>query len=292
MWTTDALALLLNKVKDTVEGIAAKYVRSVNGQTGDATITIPSNVSELVNDAGYLAGGDNVSELTNDVGYVEQSSIPDYALALNGMTAIPNGSDLNDYKTPGSYYAVNAAAAATITNGPVTTTGYRLYVIQQGDTSASNYLCQLAISNSSPTEIYTRRYTGSTWNGWTRYLQAAEHYYSAGDSFATAAGAVYSGVVTSSSKRLWVTVPVDKSMENITTITVTRMAGGVRTTSGNYLDGGSDSTQWLTNSAYTITASKVTDRLVKVVVDKSSAFTNVTNNTPVGCYLQFTFAFS
>lgn len=88
MWTVDALALLVNKVKTRLESLviptkvsdlvndagyvdaagasAAAPVQSVNGNTGAVTVTVPTEVSELINDAGYISSS---NRFVNSGGY-------------------------------------------------------------------------------------------------------------------------------------------------------------------------------------------------------------------------------
>lgn len=91
-------------------------------------------------------------------------------------------------------------------------------------------------------------------------------------------GAPFTGYVTSSTTVLRFMVPVGKSLANITTITCNDCTGGIRGISG-YVDGSRDSTNW--TSGYTIICTKATDHIVQVQIEKSSAFSNVKNNTPI-----------
>ena len=97
------------------------------------------------------------------------------------------------------------------------------------------------------------------------------------------------GVVTSSAKRVYITAYTPKSLEDIRTVTVTDMIGSVRGLSG-YLDSMAYNTNLVTT--YTVTAEKLTNNAVAITVEKSSAFTNVTNNTPVDFYGTVTLKFT
>lgn len=109
-----------------------------------------------------------------------------------------------------------------------------------------------------------------------------ELFYKPGDKLSIdgtgTGGAPFTGYVTASTTVLRFMVPVGKSLANITTITCNDCTGGVRGVSG-YVDGSRDNTDW--TSGYTITCTKATDHIVQVQVQKSSAFSNVTNNTPI-----------
>lgn len=57
-------------------------VKSVNGQTGDVVVTVPTNTSELNNDSEFITSADipavptNTSELNNDSGFITAGDIP------------------------------------------------------------------------------------------------------------------------------------------------------------------------------------------------------------------------
>lgn len=109
-----------------------------------------------------------------------------------------------------------------------------------------------------------------------------ELFYKPGDKLSIdgtgTGGAPFTGYVTEKTTVIRFMVPADKSLANITTITCNECTGGIRGISG-YVDGSRDSTDW--TSGYTITCTKATDAIVQVQIKKSSAFSNVTNNTPI-----------
>lgn len=80
---------------------------------------------------------------------------------------IPDNSDLNNYKTPGSYYVGNSASAATIVNIPLGGSGFRLIV---RNTSAGNRYRQEFIKPNNPETLYVRHFTTSgTWSPWYKF---------------------------------------------------------------------------------------------------------------------------
>ena len=107
-------------------------------------------------------------------------------------------------------------------------------------------------------------------------------FYKPGDTLTVEAngvgGAPLSGYVTSSTTNIRILVPVGRSLANINTITCNVCKGQIRGTSG-YVNGSSSSVDWTT--AATITCAKATEYAVQLQLHGSSAFTNVTNNTPV-----------
>lgn len=87
------------------------------------------------------------------------------AIYSNGKE-IPASANLNSYTTPGVYYSPNGARSETISNTPVTNSGYKLIVMQAGYTGTS-YMVQIAIIGSAFSQtIYMRNRTTSAWNAW------------------------------------------------------------------------------------------------------------------------------
>lgn len=82
------------------------------------------------------------------------------------MTEIPANANLNNYTTVGSYYSPNASRSSTLSNSPVTTSGFNLH-IESTSGSAGQFLLQTIKYNVAgiPKE-WKRIYDGSTWNNW------------------------------------------------------------------------------------------------------------------------------
>ena len=93
-----------------------------------------------------------------------------------------------------------------------------------------------------------------------------------------------SGFVTSSTKICNFNLPIPKSLANISSITVNTCKGGIRTTAGGYLNGGSDSSDWVNTSGITVTANIVTNNLLNLRIQSTNAFTNASNNTPLSLW--------
>lgn len=104
-------------------------------------------------------------------------------------------------------------------------------------------------------------------------------YYKANDTF-TCNGYVTGGYVSGGTRQFEFALVTDKSMKNITSITIDSCTVIGRTTSGAYLDG-KNSGITKGDSGYTFTAVKSSNKTFYVNILKSSAFTNVSNNTPV-----------
>lgn len=134
--------------------------------------------------------------------------------------------------------------------------------------------------------------TNTTQIATTAYVQS-NLYYSAGDTYASLAAFQTVGMTTNSNKNLYLTVTVPKLLTNINSVTVTRLIGAIRGVNG-YIGGSSDGNfDWLTQSYISrVTASKVTDNQIRIIIVTDTALSNATNNTPVVLNGQVTFTFS
>lgn len=113
------------------------------------------------------------------------------------------------------------------------------------------------------------------------------------NSYAYMTDVVLPGVVTSQGKKARFTISHEKNLAMINTITVSACYGGVRTVSGNYMNNLSDTDNWVGQQGITVSATKVDEYAFTLNIDSTTAFTNVTNNTPVvmwvsGLQLEFT----
>ena len=121
------------------------------------------------------------------------------------------------------------------------------------------------------------------------------------NSFATSSVMPVSGYVTGSGKNFYFSVPVDRDMSGVTTITPTRLTGTIRTVvlttsgsnyvlQGQYIGGSSSTVNWLTSA--TVSASKASNRIVTLLVQFATPPTNTVNNVPVAGSFNITFTFT
>lgn len=142
------------------------------------------------------------------------------------------------------------------------------------------------------TGFIARHWAGSTphWYDW-HYITTT--HYVAGDTFTFSVSFPINGFITSSTKGVRLALYLPKSVANITTITVTECSGTLRGISG-YLNSESDNYDFAADTTnYSLVATKVKDNLITLQINKTTAYTNVTNNTPVSFYpnkLTLTFA--
>lgn len=159
--------------------------------------------------------------------------------------------------------------------------------------------CILEINYATASANESRKYVASFKSGssaiseWTRLMQESDLYFSAGDTYASLAGFQTAGMTTNGNKNLYLTVTVPKLLTNINNITVTRMIGAMRGING-YVGGSSDGNfDWLTQSYISrVTAAKVADNQIRIIIVTDTALSNATNNTPVVFNGQVTFTFS
>lgn len=108
-------------------------------------------------------------------------------------------------------------------------------------------------------------------------------FYKNNDTYAITSNFSVNGFITQSATEVYFTVFTEKSLRYISSASVTALNGLIRGNSG-YLDSNSTAHNFLTDSAYTVTATIVSYNAVRVCIKKSSAYSNVTNNTPISYY--------
>lgn len=91
---------------------------------------------------------------------------------LNNRTDIPDGANINEYRSAGSFLVASAAVAASLRgNPPWTNGGFLLYVLYTTSTTA--YPAQIAIQNVTGAAAYRRwDNASSSWGAWTFYLDS------------------------------------------------------------------------------------------------------------------------
>ena len=116
-------------------------------------------------------------------------------------------------------------------------------------------------------------------------------FYAENDTYSSGT-TIISGIVTNNAKRLLFIATVDKSLENISTVTVTDLHGHTAGVAG-VIDGNASASDNLKNkSGYTVTATKINNNTVRIQIDKSTALTNATTATPFAYYGYFTLKFT
>lgn len=112
-----------------------------------------------------------------------------------------------------------------------------------------------------------------------------EMFYKPGDQISmggNTASSLYvvNGYISESTQSVFVTSVTPKRLDNITSITINSINVEARGTSG-YLNSQAGYVEYVGKSGYTITAWISSLNTITIRLKKSSAFTNVNNNTPV-----------
>lgn len=215
--------------------------------------------------------------------------------AIRGDEQIPANADLNNYTTAGVYYCSSSANTQSLSHTPYTegiwidgTTGFRLEVYI---TTGTGYGLQILYTHNVVQRTYIRSLNGGTWRAWHRIIGDDEVYYRHSDTLSITTYTNLNGFITSSTTSVSFSFYTPKSLANISTITVTAFKGTLRGGSG-YLDGQTSAYDWFADASYTLTATKITDNMIRIVCTKTSAYSNVTNNTPVSYYGSLGLSFS
>lgn len=107
-----------------------------------------------------------------------------------------------------------------------------------------------------------------------------EFFYEPGDTFECDYDVIMSGYITSGATGVRVSFPSPKRLDNIKSITCQSFKCEARGLKG-YLNGEAGSIEFVGRSGYTITINKSNNNVIVFLIIKSSAWTNVDNNTPV-----------
>lgn len=106
-------------------------------------------------------------------------------------------------------------------------------------------------------------------------------YYKDGETMTVNQNLPIPGYVTSNTKTMRFNVTTGKSLKNISTVSVTAMGGWIRGIYG-YINGYTQyAVDFLSEANLTVTARKVDDHTVILVVTSTETITNVDNNTPL-----------
>ena len=109
------------------------------------------------------------------------------------------------------------------------------------------------------------------------WRKALELNYVVNDTFSVT-NCTLPGYITASTRTVYLVVTTEKSLEDISTVTVQTLTGRIRGING-YVDGASSDADW--TSGYTVSASKYSNNQIEIRISKSSALSSATNNTPV-----------
>lgn len=115
-------------------------------------------------------------------------------------------------------------------------------------------------------------------------------YYASGDSYAITKSTPVSGFI-GDGKSIFFTVFTTKSLKNISSCSISIFTGNLRGING-VINGSTTTVTYASSSDYTLSATKVSDNAIRIILTKTTAFTNSTADTPVVFHGQLTINFS
>lgn len=276
----------------TPENIGAAKASSVGSSPNANDFTTPgmyylgttaTNVPSGTNGFLYVAGnsnGSNVKQIYSRMGTVGTNDYYTYFRTKSGDTW-------------GDWYQFITSKGGHIVSSNLywdDADGARFRI----QTNSGRPLIQAYITGGDATDGYNNYYFPTPSGNKAAYdiltTQTFKPIYAAGDTFSTLDLMPCTGYVTGTSKRIYFSVPVDKSMGNISSIAVNALTGTIRTPAGEYIGGSSSSVNWKTGN--TVTAIKVSEYVVRILISFETAPTNAVNNTPISGALNVTLEFS
>lgn len=285
------------------------YSPSRQGRDGSGSVSSVNDVSPDSN--GNVALGEIVYKVNN----VSPDS--------NGNVALP----IDDAPTAGSDNPVKSGALKTALDGKVNKAGDTvsgdLILTSSGNfptlrfhryTDAVNGPQQMIQPNETGTYSYMTFYQrineDSAWEGFrlptttealtsgnanygilTTKPGSGSLYYAPGETYSTSVEMMISGYITNGVRNIHLGLWLPKSLEKISSISVTSLVGSVRGVNG-YINGWNGSTNILTQSGITITAARTTPNGIHINIGSSTDLTNATANTPVSLSAKITLSFS
>lgn len=256
------------------QGTATKKITK-----GNFLQEIVSSISSLISDiSGKVSkAGDTMS---GDLLLSDASCISQDSRITSGTTPSSNIYGRSFYLNDRQRFNIGTWQIMSLTNGR---DGFQLVGAKKvNNVNKYNYIRMLVDANGNPVVEL---------NGAAAWRSALGLCYAANDTYSSGT-TIISGIVTNNAKRLLFIATVDKSLENISTVTVTDLHGHTAGVAG-VIDGNSSSSDDLKNkSGYTVTATKINNNTVRIQIDKSTALTNTSTATPFTIYGYFTLKFT
>lgn len=249
----------------TLETGASIIVTFTNAQTynGQPTLNVNSTGAKAIQ---YKSGTAGIRYMWNAGSTLQ--------FVYNGTNWVCEGRDLANT----TYYGVTKLSDAT--NSTSTTVAATANAVKKAYDLANTANTGLADKEDSSNKVTS--ISSSSTNDEYPSAKALydELYYSSGDTLEIG-NFINGGLITSSATEVYFTIPTPKRLDNVNMA----MTGGnfyIRTTGGQYLQSAGFAYNM---SGLTITLSKATNQLIQVLLKKSSAYTNGTNNTPLGIHV-------
>ena len=276
-WTTAKTTVSNNKftcndiVLDLDNGKAFNFqvrvIDNFDSNIGTCAIDVGQSIFFISSNLKNCYIGDEEIALKKDIPDIPD--IPDISSKID-KNSYQSGLDLNTINDTCFYY-VNGG-----TNKPLANNGFVFTQYLN-----ANYKYQTFTVQDSGV-IYSRVCSNGTWTAWREIVNQDALFYKAGDTYKTTQQAIYTGgTVTGSTKSLNFTITLPKSLKNINSVTLNSMTLLVRTTAGAYLNNASNGIKYGSTSGITYNVYITSENTLLIQLVSSSAYTNVTNNTPV-----------
>lgn len=120
---------------------------------------------------------------------------------------------------------------------------------------------------------------------------ADELYYKAGDTVTLGPVYVSGGSITGGTAAVTAGIEFPKRLDKITTVSCTKCYTYLRGING-YINSDSSRRDFVGRSGYTVACEITGSNSIRLAINKSSAYTNATNNTPITLDGEFVFSFS
>ena len=216
-----------------------------------------------------------------DLNETNMNKIENELELLAGKSVATAGEDLDDYINEGIYYF---DAGYTPTNIPTGVNGW-LVVFANGNFIKQVWFRHGSIAGNNDFETFVRtRVDSSNWSDWRRFIVEDELYYQTGESI-TINNAVLNGCITGDAKNIYLSLNLPKKLNKISSLSVSNLIGNIRGISG-YIDSDYTATTNFNTGDYTTSIVRSTDTLIEFNIQKSTQFSNATNNTPVTANVQ------
>ena len=166
----------INDLNNYVAKTSADYLKSASVSGNTLTLTKGDDNTVTFTPSGGLSPSDITTGTTNGTISVDGTDVAvkgvgtPFVLSNNVATVIPKNADLNDYLTAGTYYSDGSATSSTLSNTPVTGSGFKLIVCA---TTSSSWLLQIVIQYQENIYVRGYNYSGSAWRDWVKLFTTA-----------------------------------------------------------------------------------------------------------------------
>jgi hypothetical protein len=283
------------------------YSPSRQGRDGSGSVSSVNDVSPDSN------GNVNLGEIVYKVNNVSPDSSGNVALPIDSA---PTAGSTNPVTSGGIKTALDGkvnkagdtmSGTLILTNnsGPRNSTSPQIGFYFDGNDCVANiqytsnkHFCFIerdASDNSIREQFYLPIITSASGTQYYDILTSKPNsgslYYGAGETYSTSTDMMICGHVTSGTTVIQLGMWLPKSLEKISSISVTNLVGAIRGTSG-YINNWGANTNILTQSGITVDAVRTFPNGIRLHIGNTSEFTNVTNNTPVAFSGKITLSFS